>query len=179
MRKLLALLSSLLIALGLLAAASPAQAARAADPAVTITVDGDPSVLPLVEAAEDWSIRTGVNVVVGPCSGAYCVHVVIVDQPCPSGGVVIGFVGGCARGSSDPGACEVQFNDDLLTGDALLRLYVTKHEIGHCVYWFGGAGFIHLDSKRALMKDGLAGYPSANETNLTAEDRKFAAALFG
>jgi hypothetical protein len=171
-----ALVAVLIAALGVM----PAHAAKPTPPSnVTITLDGDPS-LPLADVARDWSKNTGVTVKVGPCSGPNCIHITVVDNPCSTGGVSFGMTGGCAMGSEDPGACKVLINRQLLppNGWWSTLLYATKHEVGHCIYWFGGAGFIHLNSTRALMKAGFAGVPTAQDTSLTAEDRRFSLNLF-
>lgn len=172
MSKLLGIIGSIIALVGI---ASPTYAA---EPTVYI----DPTNAegyPLQEVAEDWSLRTGVTVIVAPCTGDNCIHIVTVDTPCADDSIIIGFRGGCAQGSADPGACEIQLNDDLLYRDdpyytTTLALYVTKHEVGHCIYWFGGAGFIHLDSTRAVMSDGSDGFPTEHQIRLTSEDRKFA-----
>lgn len=174
-----AIIAALVIALIALTA-TPAHAAKPAPApsATTITLDGDAS-LPLADVARDWSKNTGVKVVVGPCSGTNCVHFTILETiPCASGGIIVGTVGGCAHASADPGACQVDLYGPSLRSNANLALYITKHEAGHCVYWFGGAGFIHLNSTRALMKDGFAGIPTPQDTALTSEDRRFALNLF-
>lgn len=178
--KIIAGVGAALIALGL--STAPAMAAPPSTATETIYVDPtgmDAYASQLNEAARDWSKNTGVKVVVAPCSGDNCIHINIIEgTPCSTGGVIIGQIGGCAYASPDPGACQNTLNAQTLRSDYWLAQYIIKHEIGHCIYWFGGAGFIHLDSKNALMKDGFSGYPRESQTRLTSEDRSIAKSLF-
>lgn len=180
MNRLTAVLTVLSTSVVLSLGAGPAFAAPPTEdsPVVTLDPTGVEDFLPeLEDSATDWSKNTDVDVVVAPCTGDNCVHFEVVDNPCPSGDVTFGLTLGCAHASSDPEACQVDLNDYLYSAWWTLRLYAIKHEIGHCVYWLGGAGFIHLDSERALMKDGFSGTPSAQNATLTTVDRKFAQEL--
>ena len=168
-RKILLLLA--LIVAFVMLAGSPTYAAPPTSGPV-ITLDSTTGAgLPLQEVATDWSKNTGVTVVVAPCSGPLCIT---FSRPLAVCGltIVINPPPGCAH----PGVSGSCHNEivNWISGSLLLR--VTLHEVGHCIYWFGGAGFVHLDSRNAVMNP--TGDYGSGPVRLTSADRRFAKALF-
>lgn len=158
-----------------------APAANAGKPAttsaITITLDADGTSFPVVAAASDWSKNTGITVVAGDCTGANCIHFKSIVNAIPCDYHV--FVNGCAYPLAD-GSCQVEIYESVV-GRANLAALITKHEAGHCIFWYGGlAVSYHLpEDPHALMSATHSGSPSKKEANLTNIDRTFTRSLFG
>jgi len=169
MRAILALtVTTVLLVLGI---GSPAIAAPPS-PTTTITLDSTTGTgLPLQEVAADWSKNTDVTVTVAPCSGPLCIT---FSRPMAVCGItiIINPPPGCAH----PGVSGSCHNEIASWISSALILRVTLHEVGHCIYWFGGAGFVHLDSRNAVMNP--TGDYGSGPVRLTSADRRFAKALF-
>lgn len=161
-------LFALLMVFSLMGIAAPALAARASSDDV-FTIRTTDSRIPVEKVAADWSKNTDVTVNVGQCSsGPYCILITVADIPCDDSRV-----SGCARTVSD-GSCVATVGDHW-ANDPTTSEYVSKHEVGHCIWYVGGFGG-HLDDPRALMYYGF--YPGVNKAVLTSIDRSTTRSLF-
>lgn len=150
--------------------AAPAQAARVvAGP--TITLDANGTGLDLRPTATDLSKRTGVSVVVGSCDGGqYCIE--FSKDQC-SGYTT----GGCAW-ATDTG-CHVSIMSVAYNFDYWFTVYVTTHEVVHCLTWIGGAGFFHVDDRPSILNaTGCLCTMRENQTKINAKDREMISAIF-
>lgn len=164
-------------AIALLAAAAltlggGATVATAAEERV-ITFDPGETSLPIEAAAADWSKNTDIDVVVGACTGPDCVHFRVVDGiPCSWDSAV----GGCAYPLAD-GSCQVDIAPYVNLGYTVDL--VTRHEAGHCIFWFGGERVnYHLPESRALMSATHDSATTKGKAGLTSIDRAFTRDLY-
>lgn len=167
-------ITAALAALALSLTATPAYAAPGDDPTEVRYVTGDTSLFNLDYLADDWSTRTGVQVIVVPeCSGTNCIRVLSVDRLPGDGDIVINGPAGQMTWAED-GTCLAHVRS-IYSGD-LRGLHVAMHEVGHCLWFLAPTPppFIHADDPKALMHADYSGeyFRSERAAGLTSTDRR-------
>lgn len=138
-------------------------------PVDIFTLSDSSGVLPVAEAAADWSKNTDITVNVGECTGLNCIHLQVVPFACGYGWPV----GGCAYRLED-GSCNVEVSQSVVSRGGYLDDLVTKHEAGHCIWrGLGYSQSAHLSDPRALMSASHSSSPTRQEATLSSIDRRF------
>lgn len=165
----------ILAAFALIGAPSAAHAARPGAPTAVITLDPNDTGLDLAPTAADWSKRTGVQVLVGSCDGGlYCVE--FSKDECYNSPAGCAWVETNAAGLLTCHVSIVEYG-----WDYWLTVFVTSHEVGHCLTWIGGAGFFHIpeeERESILNPTGARQTMRENQTRVNTADRKMIYQIF-
>ncbi len=178
MKKTMTASLTVILALILSLAVSPAHAAPPQKniTMATITVDPNDTGLDLAPSAADLSKNTGIQVVVGSCDGGpYCIE--LSKDEC-----VAGSAGGCAWAVADEAGvstCHVSIEPVAYNFDYWLTVFVTSHELVHCLTWIGGVGFFHVDDEKSIIWwQGYIQTMREQQTKIFSGDRSMLSEIF-